>query len=154
MKKVTREWLIKEDACDSGVKYYDTLKTEDTADILERCAVDQEFSHARWLIMRVLSKTKQIQYAVFCAEQVLHLFEENYPDDNRPRLAIEAAKAVIADPSNDNKKAAAYSSAYADAAARAADAAAYAAAYAADAAAYAACVEQIKYAANLIRERV
>jgi hypothetical protein len=31
-------------------------------------------------------------FAAECAERVLHLYEEKYPDDNRPRLAIEASR--------------------------------------------------------------
>ena len=31
-------------------------------------------------------------FAADCAERVLHIFEEKYPDDDRPRKAIEAAR--------------------------------------------------------------
>ena len=55
-----------------------------------------------------------VQYAVFAAEQVIDLFEQKYPDDKRPREAIEAAKKCIDDPSEKNKvAAAAYTAAYA-----------------------------------------
>jgi hypothetical protein len=68
----------------------------------------------------------RIVFAILCAESVLSVFEDKYPQDNRPRLAIQAAKYYLQNKNN------------AADAARAADAAAYAAAYAADAAAYAA----------------
>jgi hypothetical protein len=78
--------------------------------------------------------------AAFCARQVLHIFEDRYPGDDRPRKAIEAAEsgnasAASADAAHD----AAYDAA-AHAAAHAASGAAYAhaAAHAASAAAYAA----------------
>ena len=32
-------------------------------------------------------------WAADCAEQVLHLFEEKYPADERPRKAVEVARA-------------------------------------------------------------
>jgi hypothetical protein len=74
--------------------------------------------------------------------RVLPIFEKKYPDDKRPRLAIEAALVFAADPSEKNKAAAyaADAAAYAAvwAAAWAAADAAYAAADAADAAADAA----------------
>ena len=73
-------------------------------------------------------------WAADCAERVLPIFEAKYPNDNRPRLAIEAARGVDGDAAY---AAAAYAAAYA-AYAAAADAAARAAADAADAAAYAA----------------
>ncbi len=61
-------------------------------------------------------------WAVACAELVLPIFEEKYPDDNRPRLAIEAAK------NKSHDDAAAYAATYAvyDAVYAAANAAYYA----------------------------
>jgi len=38
-------------------------------------------------------RRSQALWAANCAERVLPLFEEQYPDDNRPRKAIEAARA-------------------------------------------------------------
>ena len=70
--------------------------------------------------------------AIFSAELVLHIFEEKYPEDKRPRLAIEAAKKWLVNPSKETAAAAAAAAAAAYAAYAAADAA-YAAA-AADAA--------------------
>ena len=64
--------------------------------------------------------------AVDLAELVLPIFEERYPDDNRPRLAIEAAKAFWENPNEPN--AAAYAATYAAARAAAAAAARAAAA--------------------------
>ena len=91
------------------------------------------------LVRRVGELTPGIAatFAADCAERVLGLFEAKFPDDDRPRKAIEAARACIADPTPENRAAA-------GAAAGAAGAAwvAGAAAYAANAAAYAA------YAAN------
>ena len=66
-----------------------------------------------------------IAFAILCAEAVLKIYEDEYPNNDCPRKAIEAAKEYLKNPS-------------ARAAAYAADAAAYAAAYAADAAADAA----------------
>lgn len=82
-------------------------------------------------------KDDSVSLAIFCAEQVLDIFEASSPGDDRPRKAVEAAKAWLADPSDDNRQAA-RASADAAAASADADAAAYAAAYAATAAADAA----------------
>jgi len=104
-------------------------------------------------MMNTASDDKQlsVRLAIFCAERVLHLFEEKYPDDDRPRKAIEAAKsgnAAAAD-ANAANAAAANAAAYA---AAAANAAAAAAAYAADAAnaaaAAAAAANAAAYAAD------
>lgn len=49
---------------------------------------------AIWCLRCISSKNKKklILFAADCAESVLHLFEEKYPEDKRPRLAIEAAR--------------------------------------------------------------
>jgi hypothetical protein len=74
-------------------------------------------------------KKDSVAMAIFSAELVIDIFEKKYPQDNRPRKAIEAAKEWLKDPTDQNTASAAYA---ARAAAYAADAAAYAA-YAADA---------------------
>ena len=42
------------------------------------------------------------QFAIDCAWRVLHIFEERYPDDKRPRQAIEAARAYLKFPTQEN----------------------------------------------------
>ena len=78
-----------------------------------------------------------IQFAILCAESVLHYFEDKYPNDKRPRKAIEAAKEYLRTKNAAHDADAAHA-AYADAAAYAADAADAAHAAYADAAAHAA----------------
>ena len=41
------------------------------------------------------SENLLIEFACRCAEHVLHFYEDKYPDDKRPRLAIEAARQCI-----------------------------------------------------------
>ena len=82
------------------------------------------------------------------AERVLHIFEEKYPDDKRPREAIQGARdyvegKITLDELKVFRRAADDA---ADAAAYAADAYAYAAADAADAYAYAAYADADAYA--------
>jgi hypothetical protein len=91
------------------------------------------------LVRRVGELTPGIAatFAADCAERVLGLFEAKFPDDDRPRKAIEAARACIADPTPENRaawdaaRAAVHAARYARAAVRAA---VYAARYAGDAA--------------------
>ena len=86
-------------------------------------------------------KKLSVQLAVFCARDVLPIFEAKYPSDDRPRLSIEAAEAWIESPTEENRQKAIE----ARSAAAAACSAAYA--YAADAA-YAACSAAYAYAAD------
>ena len=89
---------------------------------------------------RTCTQAEAVEYAIIQAESVLHIFEKEFPDDKRPRQAIEAARKWWREPSEANQLAAnAAAYAAANAAAYAANAAAYAASAAADAyAAYAA----------------
>jgi immunity protein 5 of polymorphic toxin system len=85
-------------------------------------------------------------FAADCAEHVLHLFEKQRPKDQRPRKAIEAARAYAKDPSEANKRAGAAARAAARAAAW--DAAGAAAGDAAGAAAWDAAGDAARAAAG------
>ena len=125
--KISKSWLERRCACADGVKWYSGYARTDTTDGLEvitALMAEDKFDWANWLIVRLMEKKQYVAYAVYSAEQVVDIFESKYPNDNRPRLAIEAAKAVLAGDSAATRAAA---RAAADAATRAADAAAYAA---------------------------
>jgi hypothetical protein len=127
-------------------------------------------SRAR-LVSRVDAWNERTQrlFAAACAEHVLPIFEKRYPDDDRPRRAIETARLfadgrATAEELENAYAAAAYAAAYAyaayaayvaaNAAANAYAAnAAYVAAYAADAAYAAANAAANAYAASRSRER-
>ena len=86
---------------------------------------------------KILPHEVAVEIAVRFAEEVLSIFEKEYASDDRPRKAIEAARAWIADP-NEKTVHAAYAAANAAYAAHVAVQAAHAAAQAANAAVYAA----------------
>jgi hypothetical protein len=92
------------------------------------------FNDKMWVTMRLLSHKQLVEISCRIAESVLYIYENKYPNDDRPRKAIAAARAGNADATRAAAAAAAYA---ADAAAYAAYAAVYAA-YAAVYAAYAA----------------
>jgi len=104
------------------------------------------FTSAR-LVSQVGTLTQPIavQWAAECAKRVLKHYEDKYPDDKRPREAIDAAIRWAKDPTQANRDAA-YAAAYAAAHAADAAAAAYAAAHAAYAA-YAYAAADAAYAA-------
>lgn len=49
-------------------------------------------------------KQIRVQFSILCAERVLPIFEQRYPDDKRPRQAIEAAKEWMRNPTEKNAK--------------------------------------------------
>jgi hypothetical protein len=128
-------------------------------------------AEARLLRRLPWSKESAVAFAADCAEHVLHLFEARFPNDDRPRKAIEAARsrnrltayaaAYVAAYAASNAAYAAYAAnaanaanaaAYAAYAANAANDAHYAAyaAYAANDAAYAANAPDAPYAARAV----
>jgi hypothetical protein len=129
--KITKKWLKEKNACAEGIAWWENQTETGAVSVIRTLLDSGKFDWANWTITHVFTRRQNIQYAIFAAEQVIGLFEKKYPDDKRPRNAIEAARLVL---ENDTPAADAYA-----ADAYAADAyAAYAAAYASDASAYAA----------------
>jgi hypothetical protein len=158
--KISIKWLEEINACYDGISWFKKqFKKQKAAeieglDVVEKLIDEKRLPWANWLIVRLMTRKQKVQYAVFAAEQVINLFEKKYPDDKRPRKAIEAAKTWISDPSEENRRAAdaaadAYAAyaAYADADAYAAYAAYAAATADATYAAYAATAAAAAYAA-------
>jgi len=166
-KTITVKYLDKIGACTEAKKEFLKQKERDTFelfDIMIKSNKKLYLQWANWLIVRLMTKRQRIKYAIYAAKKVLHIFEEKYPDDKRPREAIKAVENYLKNPTAKNKKtaaAAAYAAAYAYAYAAAYAAAAYAdtdayaaAAYAA--AAYATCnkikIKILKFGIKLLKE--
>ena len=99
--KITLEFLNKFNACDGGIKFVEEkgLIRMETVDFIEKLIEFDKLPWANWLTVRVLDKIDRVKYAVFAAEQVIDIFEKEYPDDDAPSKAIDAAKAYIDNPS-------------------------------------------------------
>ena len=169
MKKITIEWLVEKNACQDGLDWFAKQGKEvEPIPLLNLLIKKKKLDWANWLIVRVMEYKQYVSYAVFAAELVIDIFEKEFPDDKRPRTAIEAAKKCIENPNDENKKEAARAAGIA--AYSAADSAAYWAAYwaayraANSAANSAACAEYsaayrakilkkiLKYGIELLRE--
>ena len=154
--------LVEISACSDAVEW---CKQFDTIEIAwQHC---ERSDWMLWLLRKCkiaeTDKTKFVRLAIRFAESSLHFYEDKYPNNKKPREAIEAAKKWVDNPTEENRVAAnaaayaayaAYAEAYAAAyvatnADFAANAAAYAATNAANAAAYAAyAAYAAAYAAN------
>ena len=145
--KITKKWMKDHNACRDAVAAWEERGSENDPIKIIGLAMDMNrFDWANWLIVRVITYKQYVSYAVFAAEQVIEIYEKKYPNDKRPRTAIEAAKKCIAAPTKKNK-AAAYT-----AAAAAADAAAAAAAAYDDAARRAMQMKIIKYGIAMLKK--
>ena len=104
--RITREWLKEIDACSEGVDWFHNQKETDGTKVIKKLIKEDRIDWANWTICRMFSKKQKIQYAVYAAEQVIDIFEKKYPDDKRPRKAIEAAKKCIENDTEENRSAA------------------------------------------------
>lgn len=140
--KITKAWLNRRGACSAGVEGFEKSGLTEASEVMAGLLKENRREWANWLIARLLDRKDKIRYAVFAAEQVIEMFEKKYPEDKRPRQAIEAAKAVLKKNNDKTRVAAgdaavaAWSAWAASGAARDAMAAARAAAWAARVAAW------------------
>ena len=105
--KITKEWLDKKNACSPSLKYViaNNYIGLDTKDFLKKLILGNRLPDASWLISRSMNKKQNVQHAIFAAEQVIDIFEKQYPKDKRPRRSIDAAKAYLKAPSKKTKAA-------------------------------------------------
>ena len=104
--EITKKWLDDLSACSDGVKWWLASKEIDSKKVVEKLMAENKFDWANWLIIRLFDRPQRIKYAIFAAEQVIDIFEKKYPGDKRPRLAIEAAKKVLGEDTEENRDAA------------------------------------------------
>ena len=65
---------------------------------------DDKFCCSDMRLVKEIPVTVIKRWAVECAKHVLPIYEKHYPNDNRPREAIDAAERYLADPSEENLK--------------------------------------------------
>ena len=125
---MNRQWFKEHNACYDGYAWvcsqYKEDEEIDPEELISRLIAEARLNWANWTICRIFTDEQKIKYVIFAAEQALHLFEEKYPNDDRPRKAIEATKACLKSSTEENKQAAAEAAEAAWAAAWAARAAA------------------------------
>ncbi len=139
------KWLDKHGACSPGVEWCEKNGIDSLGAAWVKCP---RGDWMLWMLRqsRRLSRVRSVRLACVFARRALPVFERKCPGDKRPRLAIESAEKYAAEPTKENKLAAA-SAAYAASAAADAASAAYAA-YAADAASAASAVAYTADAAS------
>ena len=106
MTKLTKQWLHKKEACRDGYEYYLEKGETDIVKFLKMCVKDDHFDWANWVITKKLTKKQNIAYTCYSAKQVLKNFEKEYPNDKRPREAINAALKCIKNNTAKNRNAA------------------------------------------------
>jgi hypothetical protein len=104
MKQISVKWLQDQGACGDGITWFEEQK-ETGIKVVAKLIAEEKLDWANWLIVRIMGYKQYVSYAVYAAEQVKNIFENRCPDDKRTRLAIEAAKKCLKNPSAKNKAA-------------------------------------------------
>jgi len=98
-KEITPRWLKAKGAClqesDPGVQWYQKQGDHSPVVLLAQLRAENHLDWANWLLVRLMARDQCVAYAVFAARQVLDIYEHAYPEDMRPRRAIEAAEACL-----------------------------------------------------------
>jgi len=129
--KITTQWLEDVGACCKAKATHQKQIEADAVKLLRQLVKGsyllkdipekERLEWATWAISRLLPHQDKVRYAVFAAEQVITIFEKDYPKDHRPREAIAAAKKWAETPTEENRIAGAYAAHAAAHAARAAE---------------------------------
>jgi len=104
-KTITKKWLKDKNACRDGVEWFLEQKDKSTTSVIKQLKKENKHDWLNWLLARLMNYKQYVSYAVYTAEQVIDIYEKKYPNDGRPRDAIEAAKRCIESPTKKNKDA-------------------------------------------------
>ena len=103
---ITKEWLDAQRACQSGRDWFSNQKAKSVRVIIKKLIVQSKFDWANWVIIRFMNQQQHVHYACLSALESLKHFEAIYPNDKRPREAIQAALRWALNPTKENKSAA------------------------------------------------
>ena len=145
MLKINKEIIEKLNPCKDRFDNFKAQYPDFSGNLQEFLELENiTYSDKVWVVTRLFTKEQNVLWSILCAESVLYLYEEKYPEDKRPREAIEAAKKWLKVKNDSAARAAAADAADAARAARAAARAA-----AADAARAARAAEKEQETKNL-----
>ena len=106
--KITLDYLKEKGACKSGIDWCKENGLIDLTDkeFLTKLVGAEQFDYSYWLLKKLFNKRQSVQMAIFAAEQVIDIYEKKYPDNKKPREAIEAARKVLENDTKENRDAA------------------------------------------------
>ncbi len=104
--KITVKWLEEKNACSDGKEWFKGQTETDAVLVIEKLITEEKLDWANWTLCRLLTRKDKIRYAIFAAQQTIENFEKFFPDDKRPRQAIEAALTYLNKPTKANQSAA------------------------------------------------
>lgn len=104
--KITKNTLKKMGGCKEGFDWLDKYKPESARALIKLALKQGYYDDLNWFVARIMNHRQQTKYAVYAAGLVIGIYEKKYPNDNRPRNAIRAAKRYITNADIDTANAA------------------------------------------------
>lgn len=93
---ITKQWLKDNGADSDPIEWFERQTETDPIKLADIALDDDHFDYINWVIIRKMTRSQFVAYAIFAADLVLDIYATKYPNDNRPRKAIEATKAYLA----------------------------------------------------------
>lgn len=92
--------------CNDGYKWFveNFPNGAEHEDVFQKAIDDGKISYCTWALSKSMPKKQNVEWAIWCAKQVLPIFENKFPDDNRPRKAIKSAKEFLKNPCDETQK--------------------------------------------------
>jgi hypothetical protein len=109
IKEINIEWLEKHEACIEGINWVKDCKLFNPIKLIETAIKSNNLEYLKycnWGITKLFNKKQNVLYAIYSAKECLQFYESKYPNDDRPRKAIESAEKYIKRQTKENKAAA------------------------------------------------
>jgi len=101
---ITKEFLKEHTACSPGYQWFLECGETDHEFVINKL-IDEDYTNwANWCIVRLMTPEQCVKYAIFSAELVIDNYEQKYPDDDRPRKAIEAVRNYLNNKTEENRE--------------------------------------------------
>lgn len=88
---ITEQWLESQGACKEGKQWFLNQKSKSLKLVINKLIKANKFEWANWTVVRFMNQRQHVLYACVSAIKSLENFEKIYPNDKRPREAIQAA---------------------------------------------------------------
>ena len=72
------------DACQSGIKWFNSQNTDNAGELFNTVIKSNDYGvleYANWYLSKKLNKINRVKYAVYAAENVIHIYEDKYPNN-------------------------------------------------------------------------
>ena len=81
--KVNRKTLTKLNACSDGLAWFDKQDDKELSSLVKTAIKEGEESmnYAGWGLCAIMTKEQRIEWGIYCAYQVAHLWKDKYPKE-------------------------------------------------------------------------